>query len=139
MKNTERKKALIPVCILLLAVVLFAAVFVKFGESPVDGEKRYTLTVVDDAGAENDYEGLTKAKYLRELLDELQEKGDFSYSGVEESYGLYITTVNGLAADNGSDHAYWAIYVNNEYGQYGADTQPVEDGDEFRLEYTKTG
>ena len=139
MKKTERKKVLIPVCILILALVLFAAVFVKFGESPVDGEKRYTLTVVDDAGAENDYEGLTKAKYLRELLDELQEKGDFSYSGVEESYGLYITTVNGLAADNGSDHAYWAIYVNNEYGQYGADTQPVKNGDEFRLEYTKTG
>ncbi len=139
MKNTERKKALIPVCILLLAVAIFAIAFVKFGETPVEGEKRYTLKVVDDAGAEKDYEGLTKAKYLRELLDELQEKGDFSYSGVEESYGLYITTVNGLAADNGSDHAYWAIYVNGEYGRYGADTQPVDDGDEFRLEYTKTG
>lgn len=139
MKNTERKKVLIPVCILILALVLFAAVFVKFGEAPVEGEKRYTLTVVDDAGAEKDYEGLTKAKYLRELLDELQEKGDFSYSGVEESYGLYITTVNGFAADPDRDHAYWAIYVNGEYGRYGADTQPVEDGDEFRLEYTKTG
>ncbi|MBQ7557890.1 MAG: DUF4430 domain-containing protein [Lachnospiraceae bacterium] len=139
MKKGDWKKALIPVCILLLAVAIFAIAFVKFGEAPVEGEKRYTLTVVDDAGAVKDYEGLTKAKYLRELLDELQEKGDFSYSGVEESYGLYITTVNGLAADNGSDHAYWAIYVNNEYGQYGADSQPVKDGDEFRLEYSKTG
>jgi hypothetical protein len=28
-----------------------------------------------------------------------------------------------------------AIYVNDEYGQYGADQQPVNDGDAFRLAY----
>jgi len=51
--------------------------------------------------------------------------------------GLYITTVNGVTADFDKDGAYWSIMVNGEYGQYGADSQPVADGDEFQLVYTK--
>ena len=68
---------------------------------------------------------------------ELKAKGDFTYEGSDSEYGLYIESVNGLKADYNVDKAYWAIYVNGEYGQLGADTQPVNDGDSFKLAYEK--
>ena len=45
---------------------------------------------------------------------------------------MIISSVNGLKADD-TKKTYWAIYVNGEYGQYGADSQPVNDGDEYAL------
>ena len=36
--------------------------------------------------------------------------------------------------EDGSN-AYWAIYVNDEYGMYSLDTQPVTDGDSYALVY----
>ena len=67
-------------------------------------------------------------------MEELQEQQDFSFEGDKTEYGIMITSVNGTQAKD-SDKAYWAIYVNDEYGQYGADSQPVTDGDAFKLAY----
>ena len=47
-----------------------------------------------------------------------------------------INKINGQSAVYDTDGAYWSIYVNGEYGQYGADSQPVNDGDAFKFEYT---
>ena len=90
---------------------------------------------MDDAGEVTSYELSTDVETLRELMDEAAESEDFSYEGDEDDYGLYINTVNGLTADYDTDGAYWAIYVDGEYGQYSADTQPVEDGGTYRLAY----
>ena len=38
-------------------------------------------------------------------------------------------------SDYAEDGAYWAIYVNGAYGEYGADSQPVADGDAFSFIY----
>ena len=72
-------------------------------------------------------------------MDEAAEKTDFSYEGEEGDYGLYIETVNGLTADYDADGAYWAVYVNGEYGQNSVDLQPVADGDTYRLSYEASG
>lgn len=50
--------------------------------------------------------------------------------------GYYIT-VNGITADYDVDQSYWAFYVGNEYATAGMDQTPVNDGDAFRLVYTK--
>jgi len=97
--------------------------------------KAYTVTVVGKDGASKDYTGRTDADYLRALMDELKAQGDFSYEGNDSDYGLYITAINGVTADYDADGAYWSIYVNGEYGQYGADSQPVNDGDSFKFVY----
>ena len=68
-------------------------------------------------------------------MDELSENEDFSYEGSDGDYGLYIDTINGLTADYATDGAYWSIYVNGEYGSYGADSQPVTDGDTYQFVY----
>ena len=67
-------------------------------------------------------------------MDELKDQG-FTYEGTDSEYGIYITTINGIKADYDADGAYWSIYVNGEYGQFGADQQPVNDGDAFKFAY----
>ena len=50
-------------------------------------------------------------------------------------YGLYVTHVNGILASD-EDKAYWAIYVNGEYGQKGISETDVTAGTVYKLEYT---
>lgn len=101
-------------------------------EATAEGSKHVTITVVDNEQNETTYEANTDAEYLKEVFDEID---DLVVEGDDSEYGLYITTVNGLTADYNTDGAYWAIYVNDEYGMYGADQQPVTDGDAYKLVY----
>lgn len=134
MKNKKTLYALIG---LVAAAVIFFFVYKQLAPKPAAGTKAYTLEVVDADGEIKAYSGKTDAEYLINLMDEVAEKTDFSYEKEDGEYGAYITTVNGLKADYNTDGAYWAIFVNGEYGQYGADQQPVADGDIFRLAYSK--
>lgn len=47
-----------------------------------------------------------------------------------------VESVNGVFADYVKDGAYWAIYVDGAYGNYGIDAQPLEDGHTYQLVYT---
>lgn len=136
--NAKHKKSILLVCLLLAAAAVLALVFHFASAKNVQkGSKECTLTVTDDSGASKTYECATDAEYLRQLMDALSsdQSQEFSYEGSEGQYGLFINTVNGLTADYDKDHAYWAIYVNGEYAQNGADTQPVNNGDKFELKY----
>ncbi|MCD8385081.1 MAG: DUF4430 domain-containing protein [Clostridiales bacterium] len=98
----------------------------------VDGEeKSITLTVTYSDGVSEDYEITTTAEYLKDAIEDT-----VTLEGSESDYGFYLETVNGETADYDTDGAYWAIYVNGEYGMYGLDSQPVADGDTFELVYT---
>ena len=136
--KTKHKKSILLVCLLLAAAAVLALVFHFASAKNVQkGSKECSLTVTDDSGTSKTYECSTDAEYLRQLMDELsaEQTQEFSYEGSEGQYGLFINTVNGLTADYDKDHAYWAIYVDGEYAQNGADTQPVNDGDKFELKY----
>ena len=54
---------------------------------------------------------------------------------IESEYGIMVEYVNEERASFTEDGAYWALYVNGEYGQYGADAQPVTDGDTYAWVY----
>ena len=136
--NAKHKKSILLVCLLLAAAAVLALVFHFASAKNVQkGSKECSLTVTDDSGTSKTYECSTDAEYLRQLMDELSadQTQEFSYEGSEGQYGLFINTVNGLTADYDKDHAYWAIYVDGEYAQNGADTQPVNDGDKFELKH----
>ena len=92
-----------------------------------------TVEVVDNEEKSKEYTiSLPAGSTLWDALEKekLAEASD-------SEYGKYIHTVNGLRADYDTDGAYWALYVNGEYGQYGADTQPVTDGDTYTWVYEK--
>ncbi len=133
MKKQTKLVAALAALVVLIAVL--AGVYKAFGPKATAGTKSYTVEVAASDGTVKTYEGTTDAEYLSGLMDELQAAGDFTYDGTDSEYGLYITGINGETADYSTDGAYWSIYVNGEYGQYGADQQPVADGDTFRFAY----
>lgn len=133
--NKKTLKIALGVGALVVLVAVFALVYGKFSAKPVAGEKAITIEVVDADAASTTYEINTDAEFLRQAMEEAQAEG-LTFSGAESEYGMMIDTVNGIRADYTLDGAYWSFYVNDEYCNYGIDTQPVADGDEFSIVYT---
>lgn len=131
MKANAKKVAGI-IAVALLVAVLGVMYFV-FREKPVEGRKNITIEVVNSAAESTLYELSTDAEFLRQAMEETE---GLTFEGDETEYGLTISTVNGERADYTIDGAYWGFYVNGEYCNYGIDTQPVIDGDAFKIEYT---
>ena len=118
--------------IALIAAMAFA--FVTFREKPVEGSKAITIEVVDNNQQSKTYSVKTDAEYLRQAMDEAE---GLTYEGSEGPYGYSISAVNGIVADWNVDQSYWAFYVNDQYCNYGVDSQPVNDLDAFKIVYTK--
>lgn len=134
-KQSDRKKIIIGAVILVVLLAAFAVIYVVFGPKAAQESKEYILKVVDDNGETTEYTGHTDAEYLRGALEELEKADDLTIEGEESDYGLFIDTINGVTADYSKDKAYWALYVNGEYGNYGVDSQPLTDGDIYSLVY----
>ena len=130
--NKSNKKIIMGVIVLIAAIALFLGLYMKFKPQAEAGGKNITIEVIDDAGKSTMYEVATDAEYLREAFEDAD---GLEVLGDESEFGLTITSVNGLEADFNVDSAYWNIMVNGEYGQYGADSQIVTDGDAFQLVY----
>ena len=65
----------------------------------------------------------------------MDEAEGLTYEGSDSEYGMMVEVVNGEQAIYAEDNAYWAFYVNGEYGNYGVDSQPVTDGDTYSIVY----
>ena len=128
-----KKKIIIGAGALVAFIAAFFIIWFNFREKPVEGSKEVSIEVVNSKGESKVYELKTDALYLKEAMDEA--KG-LEYSGTESQYGLMVEVVNGETAIYSENGAYWSFYVNGEYCNYGIETQPVEDGDEFKIEYT---
>ena len=135
MESMKNRKPLVWIAGLLVAALLMFGLYKAFGPKPAEGSKSVVVEVENDKAEVKTYNAKTDAQYLSELMDELKASTDFTYEGTGGEYGLYINSINGLTADYDKDGAYWALYVNGEYGQYGADQQPVNDGEIYRFKY----
>ncbi len=133
--SKKRNTLLLIAAAAVLVVAVLAVVYVVFGPKAQGGSKNITVIVTDDAGTETVYESRTDAEYL---IDAVKEIDGLDVQGTEGDYGMFINSINGITADYNIDQAYWAIYVNGEYGTYGIDTQPVADGDEFSFVYERS-
>ena len=132
----KKKTIIIGSLILVALIAVMAVLWSTFKEKPVEGSKTITIEVVNDKEESKVYELKTDAEYLRQAMDEAKKQG-LTFEGEEGQYGLNLLVINGLRADFNKDGAYWSIIVNGEYGMNGADTQPVKDGDAYKLVYTK--
>lgn len=132
----NKKKVILGSGILVVLIVAMTLIWTNFREKPVAGSKEICIEVVDSKKESQVYELKTDAEFLQQAMDEAKEQG-LGYEGEEGQYGLMITTVNGERAVFEEDGAYWSFYVNGEYCSYGITEQPVEDGDAFKIEYTK--
>lgn len=129
----EKTKKILGVCIVVVLIASLAGAYFLFSEKPVEGSKAVVIEVIDSNGEATQYEIKTDAQYLHGAMDEAE---GLTYEGDEGPYGYTISTINGERAVYEIDGAYWSFYVNDEYCNYGIDSQPVNDGDEFSIVYT---
>ena len=128
------KKKILGVGLLVLLILAMVFVFVKFSEKPVEGSKNVTIEVVNSKEESVTYKIKTDALYLADVMNEAE---GLEYEAIDGSYGLNVQSVNGERAVYDEDGAYWAFFVNDEYCNYGISEQPVEDGDYFKIVYSK--
>lgn len=126
-------KKIVGAVIAVLLIAALAAFYFIFREKPSAGAKKVTLEVINSAAESVVYTVDTDAEYLRQVMEEAE---GLTFEGTESEYGLTVSVVNGERADYTLDGAYWSFYVNDEYCNYGIDTQPVNDGDRFKIAYT---
>ncbi len=134
MENKKQNKKILLVLIPIILVIALAVAFFVFRPKPAEGSKAIVIQVVDNEKKTEEYSFKTDAEYLRQAMEEAE---GLTFSGNESEYGLMVIEVNGVTADYSVDGSYWAFYVNDTYCEYGVDTQPVYDGDKFKIEYTK--
>ena len=136
MEKNNKKPIIIGAIVLAALLVIFGVVYFFNRPATNGGGKHITIEVTGSNGTTIPYNLSTEAEYLRQAMDELANfNEEFSYSGTESDYGIMVEYVNGERADYVEDGAYWSLYVNGEYGQYGADAQPVTDGDTYSWVY----
>ena len=129
----SKKKAVIGIAALAVLIAAVLIIYFVARPKPVQGAKALTIEVVDDQGKSTIYEVHTDAEYLRQAMEETE---GLTFSGAESKYGMMVDTVNGVTADYNTDGAYWAFYTGDSYCEYGIDSQPVTDGDTYRIVYT---
>lgn len=123
----EKKKVIIAVVALIAAVCVFAGVYYAFGRPETSaGSKTVTIEV-----AAPDYSNTHKIKTDAEFLgDALKEEGIIE--GEESQYGLFITSVDSIKADD-SKQQWWCITKGGADVMTGVDVTPIADGDTFEL------
>ena len=126
-KTPSKKKLILGVAALVLVIAALIGVYFALSPKPAQGAKTVTVEVIPLEGESKEHVYHTDAEYLGQLLleEELAE-------GTTSEYGLYITAVDGIQADE-SANQWWAISKSGEMTTTGADTTPIADGDHFEL------
>lgn len=128
-KNNKRNIIIAIAALIVLAAVFFTT-YQFLRPRGAEGTKTIHFSVVVNNESIKSIDIRTDAGYLRQALEEKS-----LIEGDEGTYGLWVTTVAGRAADSGKEE-WWALYKNNELSMTGVDDTLIEDGD--RIEYRLT-
>ena len=112
---------------LIIVVAALVGVYFVFGPKGTAGEKTITVDVVLLDGSDTQTTITTDAEFLRGALEQ-----ENMIEGTESDYGLYVTTVNGVTADE-SKEQWWSFTKGGEFLETGVDSTPIADGDAFEI------
>lgn len=129
MKN--KKTNLIAVIVLVVVLAAAGLLYMKFKPGTTAGEKEITVKVSALENGEESFTYQTDAEYLGEVLT-----ANKLIEGESGQYGLFITTANGVKADD-SKQQWWCITKGGEQVNTSADQTPLQDGDQFELTLTE--
>lgn len=125
MSIKTRVASLVLVLVMLASLVACSAQ----PETPEEGTKTITFTVVDNNKKETVFTIETTAE---KLADALLEEGIIT----EKAADGYYTTINGVTADYNVDQGWWCVTQNGEMTNYGLNDLAIKDGDSFEATYT---
>ena len=120
------------ISMLLALVMLFALAACGAKEEAPAEAVAFTVVVTDLEGNETTFEYTSDAASVGDAL-----VAEGLVEGHEASYGLYIDSVNGIAADWDKDQTYWAFYINGEYATTGISDTPITADTTYNLILTK--
>ena len=129
-KKTGRGKIIAAVAVLIVAAAALAAVYFAFGPKGAAGEKPITVEVVLPDGS-TETAITTDEAYLRGALEQ-----EGMIAGEESEYGLFVTAVNGVAADD-SKEQWWCFTKDGESLATGVDSTPIADGEHYEITLTE--
>lgn len=127
-KNTKKVAVLAIIFIALIAII--GTLYFVLRPQGTEGAKTLTVEVVLADGTSTSHEIKTDAEFLGEAL-----KAEKLIDGTESEYGLYITTVNGVTA-NEANQEWWCLTINGEMSMYGVDEVPATDGEHYEFTLT---
>ena len=126
MKN---KKTLIALIVLVVLVIGAFAVWKVNAPQGQTGDKTIVVSVVVDTET-SDFVIETDAEFLRGALEQAG-----LVEGTESEYGLYVTTVNGVTADE-SQQQWWCFTRSGGTLETGVDSTPIADGEHYEITLT---
>lgn len=126
-QNRPIIKAIITLSILLLISIGLLLIYQKYKPKATEGSKEIVVEVIIPKEDNKEFAIKTDAKYLGQAL-----KDQKLVNGTEDAYGIFITVVDGRAAD-ASKQEWWCITKGEEIVNTGADSTPIADGDHFEL------
>lgn len=136
-KKPLNKKLIAGVVALIAVIAILLGVYLNNRQPTTSGSKTITVSVFDTVGsteASNTTTITTDEEYLRGALE--QEDSGISISGSESEYGLFVTTVDGVTADD-SKQQWWCFTKGGEMLNTGVDSTPIADGDTFEITLTE--
>ena len=136
-KKSLNKKLIAGVVALIAVIAILLGVYLNNRQPTTSGSKTITVSVFDTVGsteASNTATITTDEEYLRGVLE--QEDSGISISGSESEYGLFVTTVDGVTADD-SKQQWWCFTKGGEMLNTGVDSTPIADCDTFEITLTE--
>ena len=126
----QKNKKILIIAAVVLLLIAGALLLIEGSKKPVpiEGSKTITVTVTQEGVEDKVFTIHTDAEFLRGALE--QEK---LIEGTESQYGLFVTTVDGVTADE-SLRQWWCL--NDGEGNMldtGVDSTPIADGDAFQF------
>lgn len=128
-KRPMNKKLLAGVLALVLVVAALIGIYFATRPATSAADKTITATVVAN-GEEEAFTIHTDEEYLRGALESID-----LIAGEESEYGLFVTTVNGITADD-ANQEWWCFTKGGESLNTGVDSTPIADGDAFEITLT---
>ena len=129
-KKPMNKKVLWGVVALVAAVVVLLGAYFLTKPGTANGAKTITVEVVLPESSETTTI-TTEAEFLRGALEQ-----EGMIEGSESEYGLFVTSVNGIAADDAKQQ-WWCFTKGGEMLNTGVDSTPIADGDAFEITLTE--
>lgn len=128
--KTNAKKIIISLLGIAVASLVLILLYNQFKPQPAAGSKKITAEVVFADGTSKSFDIQTDAEYLRQALEQIN-----LISGTESDTGLYVTTVDGVTA-NESNQEWWCFTKNKGTLNTGVDATPIANGDHFEITLT---
>jgi hypothetical protein len=130
--NKKTRNIIIAVAVLLVLVIGALLVYNANRPAPQEGGKKLEVTVVHGDGAAKVFRFATDAETLRAALEEQK-----LIEGTESEYGLFVTAVDGEAADMDLQQ-WWCFSKEGTDLNTGVDTTMIADGEHYEITF-KTG